>query len=263
MNKLVVISVSGGMDSTSLLLSLLTRGYDEITAFSFDYGQKHLIELERLDQNLKYLRENGHPINHHRIDLRSAMGTLQSSLTLESEAVPEGHYASDNMKATVVPNRNAIFSSIIYAQAQSLADQTGEAVDIALGVHSGDHAIYPDCHPAFYSMIEAAFKLGNWNSEKVNFYLPYLDTDKVGILKDALKSCNQLKLSFDIVLGNTNTSYTPDEFGRASGKTGSDVERILAFNEIGRIDPVEYVDGWDEALAYALEQEQQYKEGNA
>ena len=73
-------------------------------------------------------------------------------------------------------------------QSLSLANKFDEEIKIGLGVHSGDHAIYPDCRPEFYEAIENAFKIGNWDSDKVNFYLPYLDGDKYTILKDAEKS---------------------------------------------------------------------------
>ena len=108
---------------------------------------------------------------------------------------------------------------------------------IALGVHSGDHAIYPDCRPEFYDAIGNAFAVGNWDSEKVSFQLPYIDGDKETILRDALISCQKLDLDFDTVFANTNTSYNPDSQGRSSGTSGADVERILAFHAIGRKDP--------------------------
>ena len=114
-------------------------------------------------------------------------------------------------------------------------------VIIALGVHSGDHAIYPDCRPEFYEAVGNAFAVGNWDSEKVSFHLPYIDGDKETILRDSLISCQKLGLDFDTVFANTNTSYNPDKDGRSSGTSGADVERILAFHAIGRKDPVEYV----------------------
>jgi len=250
-----VISVSGGMDSTCLLVELLRNNYENIHAFSFDYGQKHKVELERLDKNLEYLRVYGFNIIHKRIDLRSVMGSLKTALTSDEVDMPEGHYANENMKLTVVPNRNAIFAAVIFAQAQNIANIHNAEVDIALGVHSGDHTIYPDCRREFFYTLEEAFKLGNWNSNKVNFYLPYINRDKARILYECFHACEQLGIDFNTLLRNTNTSYDPDELGRASGKTGSDVERILAFHDIGMKDPVEYVDGWENALAYALEQE--------
>lgn len=252
-----VLSVSGGMDSTSLLIHLLNRG-DTVHTVSFNYGQKHSIELERLAQNLEYLKSNNFNIHHKVIDVQSAFSGIASALTIGGEEVPKGFYAEDNMKKTVVPNRNAIFAAITYGYALSIANETGEAVQLAMGTHSGDHAIYPDCREEFFIALFKAFELGNWNGDSVTRYLPYIDGDKESILKDCLECCKDLGLDFDTVLGNTNTSYEPDELGRANGKTGSDVERILAFHAIGRVDPVEYIEGWEKSLQYALQVEQDF-----
>ena len=185
------------------------------------------------------------------------MQSLHSALTSKDIVVPEGHYESEQMKQTVVPNRNAIFSSILYARALSTAISENCQVRIALGVHSGDHEIYPDCRPEFYQSLERAFSIGNWDSDRVSFHLPYISFDKKIILQDALKSCTSLGLDFDIVFTNTNTSYNPDTKGRSSGRSGADVERILAFHAIGRVDPLQYVSDWDSVLNYALDQERQ------
>lgn len=245
--KKVVISLSGGMDSTGLLMHLLARDC-EIFGISFNYGQKHILELERLQANIDYLRDNDIHIHHDIIDL-SILGKLYSSaLTDPDWKVPEGHYEQENMKQTVVPNRNAIFASIAYGYALSIATKNNEQVSIALGVHSGDHAIYPDCRPEFYEAIHNAFAVGNWDSEKVDLYLPYLSGDKYTILKDAQQAISKVNLNFDMVFKNTNTSYDPDKFGRASGKTGADVERIEAFVKLGRKDPVEYQEKWEKLI---------------
>ena len=251
-----VMSLSGGMDSTALLLRMIAEG-DDITCISYDYGQKHLIEIERARDNISYLRENGHNVEHFVVDLSSAMQSLHSALTSEDIVVPEGHYESEQMKQTVVPNRNAIFSSILYARALSTAISENCQVRIALGVHSGDHEIYPDCRPEFYHSLEKAFSIGNWESDRVSFHLPYISFDKTNILQDAWESCTSLGLDFDIVFSNTNTSYNPDSNGRSSGRSGADVERILAFHAIGRVDPLKYVYDWDSVLNYALDQERQ------
>ena len=92
---------------------------------------------------------------------------FHSALTTEDYEIPEGHYEEEQMKQTVVPNRNAIFASILYGYALSIALKNNEKVRIALGVHSGDHEIYPDCRPEFYEALENAFKIGNWESDKV------------------------------------------------------------------------------------------------
>ena len=249
-----VMSLSGGMDSTSLLLQILAQG-SKVTCLSYDYGQKHSIELNRATENIAYLSKRGLEVEHMLLDLRSAMGTLNSALTSEEIEVPEGHYQSEQMKQTVVPNRNAIFASILYGHALSISSTEDCEVRVSLGVHSGDHEIYPDCRPEFYESLQQSFSIGNWDSDRISFHLPYISGDKTSILIDALKSCESLGLDFDTIMENTNTSYSPDKYGRSSGKTGADVERVLAFNNIGRKDPLKYVDGWETTLNYALEQE--------
>ena len=168
------------------------------------------------------------------------------------------------MKETVVPNRNKIFSSIIQAVALSIATK-GEKqnVRIALGIHAGDHAIYPDCRQDFRDADFEAFKIGNWDSELVSFYTPYLSDNKFNILEDGLKCCDTLGLDFDEVYKRTNTSYKPIEvekgFWVSDFKSAASVERIEAFIKLGRPDPVMYgeviKDGirivqWDEVKAH-------------
>lgn len=254
-----VMALSGGMDSTCLLIRLLAQGYT-VSCISYDYGQKHAIELERAKSNIAYLRTKGHNIEHKIADLKDSFSIFESSLISGGEEIPKGHYEEDNMKSTFVPNRNAIFSSILYGYALSIAVREKTRVSIALGVHSGDHAIYPDCRPEFYNALEHAFAIGNWDSDQISFELPYIDGDKVTILEDAIVSCTNLDLDFDTVLRNTNTSYEPDNEGRANGKTGSDVERILAFNKLGLKDPVEYIESWEIVLNHALSIEREFNE---
>ena len=253
------MALSGGMDSSSLLLRLLRENYD-VTAISFNYGQKHVVELERATSLVEYLKGKGHNVVHHVADLRSATALFESNLLMGGDDVPQGHYEEDNMKATVVPNRNALFSSLLYGVALSLATKHNTQAEIVLGVHSGDHAIYPDCRPEFYRALEHAFATGNWESERVSFTLPYLETDKIGILRDAEESTKALGLEFDEVFKRTITSYAPDEDGRSHGGTGSDVERILAFHAIGRKDPVEYVKPWEDVLEDALTTHREHME---
>jgi len=253
------MSLSGGMDSTSVLIRLINEGY-KIDCLSFNYGQKHVIEIEKAIENIAYLSRKGYQIKHQIIDLTSAMSIFHSSLTDEEIIVPEGHYEETQMKSTVVPNRNAIFSSIIYGYALSIVAKEDVNVKIALGVHSGDHAIYPDCRPEFYQSLETSFRLGNWDSERVDFYLPYVNGDKVTILNDAMKSCQELGIDFDTIFSNTITSYNPDNEGRSSGKSGSDIERILAFNKVGRRDPIEYIEPWEKVLQNAITTENDFKD---
>lgn len=257
--KRAVMALSGGMDSTSLLLHLLSRGY-EVTAISFNYGQKHVLEIDRASSLITYLHEYDIKVAHHIADLTSATALFESDLLKTGGDVPKGHYEEDNMKATVVPNRNALFSSLLYGTALSMANTTESKVEVVLGVHSGDHAIYPDCRPEFYHALEHAFAIGNWDSDRVSFTLPYLQLDKTGILRDAEQAIDSLGLNFDEIYRRTLTSYQPDADGRSNGATGSDVERILAFNAIGRTDPVDYIKPWNEVLADALEVERVHRD---
>jgi 7-cyano-7-deazaguanine synthase len=257
--KHAVVSLSGGMDSTTVLLKCL-KEFDTVTALSFDYGQKHRVELERaqslvnhlndkllddvfiLDNDLKYK-----PIKYQVIKLDGLSNLLNSALVEGGDEVPEGHYAEENMKATVVPNRNKIFASIIQAVALSVADKTEENTVIAMGIHAGDHAIYPDCRQEFRDLDFEAFRSGNWGSERVMVYTPYLNGDKFTILQDGEVLCEELGLDFDEVYKRTNTSYKPIQIISSSGdnwysdyKSASSVERVEAFIKLGRPDPTKY-----------------------
>jgi len=244
MKKQAVLSLSGGMDSSTLLIHLLANDY-QVTALSFDYGQKHRIELERAQSLVEYLNSKGQNVKHQIIKLDGLQQLLNSALVEGGKDVPEGHYEQDNMKETVVPNRNKIFASLIQAVALSEATK-GEKQQcaIAMGIHAGDHAIYPDCRQEFRDVDFEAFKVGNWDSELVYHYTPYLNDDKFGILKDGLAACNTLGLEFDEVYKRTNTSYKPiklsDTVWLSDYKSAASVERVEAFIKLGRPDPVMY-----------------------
>ena len=273
--KRAVLSLSGGLDSSTVLLHLLANGY-KVTALSFDYGQKHSVELERAQQLYEHIlmeqsKVTGGPltkcgIKYQTIKLDGLSTLLNSSLVEGGDEVPEGHYENDNMKATVVPNRNKIFSSIIQAVALSIATETGDEVKIAMGIHAGDHEIYPDCRQEFRDADYNAFLEGNWEGDKVKTYTPYLNGDKFDILKDGESCCECLGLDFDEVYKRTNTSYKPifikeNEYADkgtwySDYKSASSVERIEAFIKLGRPDPVNYANQegpveWEVAKQYA------------
>ena len=250
MAKHVVVSLSGGMDSSTLLLRALSE-YDSVTAISFDYGQKHRVELERAQSLVDYINKNcpsdencfnGCTVNYRQIQLNGLVDLLDSALVDGGDDVPEGHYENDNMKETVVPNRNKMFASITQAVALSVANRTEETCDIALGIHAGDHAIYPDCRQEFRDADDAAFREGNWDAERVGYFTPYLNTDKLGILKDGQELVKELGIDFNEVYKRTNTSYKPYPSGNSDYKSASSVERIEAFIDLGVDDPVQYED---------------------
>lgn len=260
-NKVGVVSLSGGMDSTALLIHLLANGAHPY-AVSFDYGQKHKVELERVKKNIEYLASQGYNISHTIVDISTLGSLFNSALTNPNIAVPEGHYAEENMKATVVPNRNAIFSSMVYGYALSLSTELNQDTFISLGIHAGDHAIYPDCRQEFRDAINYAFKIGNWGSEKVDYYTPYLEGDKFTILEDAKINCAKLGLDFNIIFSNSNTCYNPNENGESCGKCGSCQERLLAFNKIGIKDPVTYSSDYDTLINNVIQSEIDFKKNN-
>lgn len=286
--KQAVLSLSGGMDSSTLLLHLLAKGF-HVTALSFDYGQKHKVELERATSLVEYINEvwdahhppfdndknyTWHPVNHQIIKIDGITQLLNSALVEGGQDVPEGHYEQDNMKETVVPNRNKIFASLIQAVALSIATKHSTECAIAMGIHAGDHAIYPDCRQEFRDADFEAFKIGNWDSERISHYTPYLEVNKFDILKDGELACEKLGLDFDDVYKRTNTSYKPiwipkaqtldgdvvlyqskEGFWFSDYKSAASVERIEAFIRLGRPDPVDYADEtgpvtWEVAKAH-------------
>ena len=212
-----VIIVSGGMDSITLLHDIHSRG-EELFALSFDYNQRHKKELEYAKWNCEKLG-----IPHKIISLSVLNDIAPSALTRLETPVPEGQYDGENMKQTVVPNRNMIMISLAAAYAIGIG-----ATRLYYGAHSGDHTIYPDCRPDFVKAINHTLSLCDWN--QVVLKVPYLHGNKETILKRGFE--------LGVDYSKTWTCYNGRE--KACGKCGSCDERLSAFRAIGQKDPVEY-----------------------
>lgn len=217
MNKKAVIILSGGMDSTTLLYDLKSKGY-EVDALSFNYNQKHKKELKCAKRVCEELN-----VNHTILDLKLLNKIAPSALTRKDWKVPEGHYASKNMKQTVVPNRNMIMLSLATAYAIGIG-----AKEVYYGSHKGDHEIYPDCRKEFVESMQKSISLCDWT--KVKLKAPYLKYDKGQIAKLGKK----LNVNYSL----TWTCYKGGKY--ACGKCGSCVERLEAFKFARIKDSIKY-----------------------
>jgi 7-cyano-7-deazaguanine synthase len=216
--KAIVIH-SGGLDSTVLLYEM--RRDFECISLGFDYGQRHAKELEfalELCDKIAIRREF---VDLE--DLRHLLGG--SSQTDRDVPVPEGHYAEENMKLTVVPNRNMIMLSI----AAGVAIAQGAEI-VAFGAHAGDHAIYPDCRRVFVDALGLALDSGNY--QHIRLFAPFLDVSKADIVRRGA----ELEVPFEL----TWSCYKGKDVH--CGKCGTCVERLEAFDIAGVVDPVEYAD---------------------
>jgi len=220
MKEKAVIILSGGLDSTTLLYDIKKQGY-ETYALSFDYNQKHKKELECATQTCEKLN-----IPHKILDLSILNDIAPSALTRADWKVPEGHYADENMKQTVVPNRNMIMLSLAAAYCIGI-----KAKKLFYGAHSGDHDIYPDCRKVFINAIQTVLQLCDWN--EVHLEAPYWNIDKEGIILRG----ELLKVDYS----KTWTCYVGEE--KACGKCGSCVERLEAFEKANVKDPIKYIGG--------------------
>lgn len=229
--KSAVVLCSGGIDSATLAYKVVAeRKLDRL--ISFDYGQRHRREIEHAALIAAELGAR-----HDIVDI-TALGKFLTSSSLISggDAVPDGHYAQDNMKSTVVPNRNAIMLSIAFGIA---AGAKADAVGIA--VHGGDHFIYPDCRPAFVDAFRTMQERALADLWEVELYSPFLTTDKAGIVAEGAR----LGVPFDL----TWSCYKGGE--AHCGRCGTCVERREAFHLSGVPDPTQYEDPdyWLQAIA--------------
>lgn len=215
----VVLSLSGGMDSGTLL------GYyknitDDIQCVNFTYGSKH----NKYEQEcaIKLAEHYGVKLTH--IDASALFTNFKSNLLKTGGDIPDGHYTAEVMAKTVVPGRNTIFAATLCGFAESI-----EYNVVALGVHMGDHQIYFDCRPAYIASLRTTLELASDN--KVTVDAPFISTDKAGILKIG----KMLNVPYEI----TRTCYKDQE--SSCGTCGSCVERLEAFSTLGLLDPISYV----------------------
>lgn len=224
----VTLVLSGGLDSTVMAYKAKFERYDITSAVSFNYGQNHKKELEFAALTCKKLG-----IKHHIIDLHAAGVTdaiKSGSVLLQgADAVPEGHYAEESMKATVVPNRNMMMLSI--AGAIAVAENSNQ---VGIGVHAGDHFIYPDCRPAFINSADFTLFVGNTgfgelgaNVSKEAIWAPF-----IGITKTEI---GDLACQLKVPILDTWSCYKGGAIH--CGKCGTCVERMEA---LGDDDPTEY-----------------------
>ncbi|WP_343560622.1 7-cyano-7-deazaguanine synthase QueC [Kiloniella sp. b19] len=230
MKTLVVCS--GGLDSVTLAYKVakentLTR------LLSFDYGQRHRKEL---DSAAHCARALGVPYSV--IDISHVGSLLSGSALTDDVDVPDGHYAEDNMKATVVPNRNAIMLAIAFGVA---AADGSEAV--ATAVHGGDHFIYPDCRPDFVESFETMQRHALEGYADIRLYTPYVHVPKSAIAAEGLK--------LGVPYAETWSCYKGGDLH--CGRCGTCVERREAFELAGGEDPTVYADPdfWKEAVRQA------------
>lgn len=217
MDEKVIAVYSGGMDSYTVLHKAIGDGY-EVKALTFDYGQKHKKEIDYARRVCKGLN-----ITHKVVDITPVSQLIAGSALTSDIEIPEGHYADENMKSTVVPNRNMILLSLAVGYAVSM-----NASKVFYGAHSGDHEIYPDCRPEFVKKMNSVCAVANY--EPVEIVTPYLALNKVSILKEGL----EMGLDY----AGTWTCYNGRE--KACGKCGSCVERLEAFAINQVRDPLAY-----------------------
>ena len=222
MIKTVAI-VSGGMDSVTLAHYLADYGHD-LHLLSIDYGQRHVKEIESARACADRLGAR-----HDIVDLKSITTLIASSSLTGDVDVPDGHYAEETMKATVVPNRNMMMLSI----ASAVAISTG-ADFVATGVHAGDHFIYPDCRPEFVDATQKAVMIGNrdMTNRFTEILAPFIKHDKAWIASEGHR--------LDVPWTETWSCYKGGDVH--CGRCGTCVERAEAFHLAGVPDPTEYAD---------------------
>lgn len=228
---MTVAIVSGGMDSVVLAHHVRAEGHD-LHLLSVDYGQRHRKELA-------YARACAERLGarHDIVDLSSITGLIATSSLTGDREVPDGHYAEETMRATVVPNRNAMMLSVAVAVAISEGAQF-----VATGTHGGDHFIYPDCRPEFIAAASACALVGNvgFGADFRGVIAPFVHLDKAAIARRG----DELGVPW----AETWSCYKGGEIH--CGRCGTCVERREAFHIANVADPTQYADSeyWREKV---------------
>jgi len=239
-DSFVTTILSGGMDSTTLLYYILSKTTpDRVRVLSFFYGQRHNKELNFA---LATCADLG--VDHKVVDISSVQSLLKSSLTTPEQGVPHGHYAEENMKQTVVPNRNAIMLSIAYGYAIS-----NKSDYLVYGAHTGDHFIYPDCRPIFVKKLNDAFRKGNEGFGDVKIIAPFSYLSKSEIVTVGLR----LGVPFE----KTWSCYEGQD--RPCLACGTCVERTEAFLDNNTQDPLLTADEWNKAKEIYYKSKESYQ----
>lgn len=237
-----LVIYSGGMDSFTLLHHVkhgMSEG-DALAAISFDYGQRHDIELQFAAAECRRLG-----IPHEIMRMASSIRRGTSALT-SSQPVPHGHYADETMKKTVVPGRNTIMLSVAMGWAESLLNDEASQIGpggsfqaaVYYGAHSGDHAIYPDCRPAFLNAMIGVF--AEATEGRVALLAPFIDMNKESILRRGQEiglTAEDYGRSWTCYEGGRSDGKLRDKHPQACGKCGSCTERKEAFDALGWQDP--------------------------
>jgi 7-cyano-7-deazaguanine synthase len=215
-----------------------------VHAVSFNYGQRHKIELDSARNICDDLQVLGFAeFKSHTIVDMTAINPLMAgsgSVLVESDTeVPEGHYAEETMAQTVVPNRNMIMLSIAAAKAVSVG-----ASMLVTGVHAGDHAVYPDCRPEFIQYMQRTLRIANEGFIRSDFMVtaPWLYISKAEIVGVGEELHVPWKLTWTCYKGGVFDGHEPGMPTIHCGRCSTCVERLEAFNEAGVVDPVEYAD---------------------
>jgi 7-cyano-7-deazaguanine synthase len=196
---------------------------------SFDYGQRHRTELARAASCAARLG-----VPHDIVDITAIGRLLSGSALTDATPVPDGHYAEETMRATVVPNRNAIMLTVAFGRA--VAD---DAEAVAIAVHGGDHFIYPDCRPGFVEAFAAMQRRALDGVASVALYAPFLHGNKAAIVREGAR--------LGVPFADTWSCYKGEAMH--CGRCGTCVERREAFALAGIADPTPYRDPdfWREA----------------